>query len=47
MKNPFSSDKNEENLKEEIKIDEEKTADENAETENEVCSSKLVAQYGL
>ena len=35
MKNPFSSDKNEENLKEEVKIDEEKTADENAETENE------------
>ena len=35
MKNPFSSDKNEENLKEEIKIDEEKTAEENAETENE------------
>lgn len=35
MKNPFSSDKNEENLKEEVKIDEEKIADENAETENE------------
>ena len=35
MKNPFSSDKNEENLKEKVKIDEEKTADENAETENE------------
>lgn len=35
MKNPFSSDKNEENLKEEVKIDEEKTAEENAETENE------------
>ena len=35
MKNPFSSDKNEENLKEEVKLDEEKTADENAETENE------------
>ncbi len=35
MKNPFSSDKNEENLKEEVKINEEKTADENVETENE------------
>ena len=35
MKNPFSSDKNEEKLKEEVKIDEEKTADKNAETENE------------
>ena len=35
MKNPFSSDKNDENLKEEVKIDEEKTAEENAETENE------------
>ena len=35
MKNPFSSDKNEEKLKEEVKIDEEKTAEENAETENE------------
>ena len=34
MKNPFSSDKNEENLKEKVKIDEEKTAEENAETEN-------------
>ncbi len=36
MKNPFSSDKNEEkNLKEKVKIDEEKTAEENAEAENE------------
>ena len=35
MKNPFSSDKKEENLKEKVKIDEEKTAEENAETENE------------
>lgn len=40
MKNPFSSDKNEENLKEEVKINEEKTADENAETEEKIENSE-------
>ena len=40
MKNPFSSDKNEENLKEEVKINEEKTAEENAETEEKIENSE-------
>ena len=40
MKNPFSSDKNEENLKEEVKINEEKTAEENAE-ENAETEEKI------
>ena len=40
MKNPFSSDKNEENLIEEVKINEEKTAEENAETEEKIENSE-------
>ena len=40
MKNPFSSDKNDENLKEEVKIHEEKTAEENAETEEKIENSE-------
>lgn len=44
MKNPFSSDKNEENLKEEVKINEEKTADENAETEEKIENSETVEE---
>ena len=40
MKNPFSSDKNEEILKEEVKINEEKTAEENAETEEKIENSE-------
>ena len=40
MKNPFSSDKNEENLKEEVKINEEKSAEENAETEEKIENSE-------
>lgn len=43
MKNPFSSDKNEENLKEEVKIDEEKAAEDNAETEEEIENSENTA----
>lgn len=44
MKNPFSSDKNEENLKEEVKINEEKTAEENAETEEKIENSENVEE---
>ncbi len=44
MKNPFSSDKNEENLKEEVKINEEKTAEENAETEEKIENSETVEE---
>lgn len=44
MKNPFSSDKNEENLKEEVKINEEKTAEENAETEEKIENSETAEE---
>ena len=44
MKNPFSSDKNEENLKEEVKINEEKTAEENTETEEKIENSETAEE---